>query len=98
MTFASRSGIIDLTAQNAAPAMLTRLLKNPPGFYVNLHTSVNPGGIIRAQLIRFEERQSQTVNMNTANEIPPVTNGLSGSAVGTITAMPTRDDKGAVTG
>ncbi len=29
---------------------LTRLVANPAGFYVNIHTAANPGGVIRAQL------------------------------------------------
>jgi len=95
---ASGAGILDYTVQVNDGALLGRLLKNPPGFYVNLHTSVNPGGVIRGQLVRFEERLSQTVTMTTAAEVPPVTNGLSGSAVATITALPTRDEKGVVTG
>ncbi|MEO6724718.1 MAG: CHRD domain-containing protein [Blastocatellia bacterium] len=98
LTLASGAGILDYTVQVNDGALLTRLLKNPPGFYVNLHTSVNGGGAIRGQLVRFEERQSQTVMMTTAAEVPPVTNGLSGTGVGTITASPTRDDKGLVTG
>jgi len=98
LILATGVGILDYTVQVTDAALLGRLLKNPPGFYVNLHTTVNPGGAIRGQLVRFEERQVQTINLNTAAEIPPVTNGVSGTGVATITASPTRDDKGAVTG
>src|SRR5204863_8100291 len=98
LTLATGVGILDYTVQVTDGALLGRLLKNPPGFYVNLHTSVFGGGAIRGQLVRFEERQVQTVNLTTAAEVPPVTNGLSGTGVATITASPTRDDKGAVTG
>jgi len=97
VTFAGGAGILDFTAQNVDVAVLADLLKNPAGFYVNLHTTDNPGGAIRAQLIRLEERQVVTVDMTTAKEVPPVTNVMS-SGTGTITASPTRDDKGAVTG
>ena len=31
-------------------AALNRFVQNPSGFYVNLHTTINPGGAIRAQL------------------------------------------------
>ncbi len=98
LTLATGVGILDYTVPVSDGALLARLLKNPAGFYVNLHTSVNGGGAIRGQLVRFEERQAKTVTMTTAAEIPPVTNGLSGMGVATITASPTRDDKGAVTG
>src|SRR5205085_10996099 len=46
-------GVINLVAPVSTPAAigaLTRLLANPAGFYVNIHTSKNGGGVIRAQL------------------------------------------------
>ena len=95
--FAGGSGILDYTVQNVDVAVLGRLLKNPAGFYVNLHTTVNTGGAIRGQLVRFEERQAQTVTMTNDKEVPPVTN-QPGTAGVTITASPTRDDKGVITG
>lgn len=95
--FAGGSGILDYTVNVSDAALLGRLLKNPAGFYVNLHTSVNAPGAIRGQLVRFEERQAQTVTMTNEKEVPPVTN-QPGNAVVTITASPTRDDKGAITG
>ncbi len=97
VTLAAGAGIFDYTVNVTDAALLGRLLKNPPGFYVNLHTTVNAGGAIRGQLVRFEERLAQTVTMTNDKEIPPVTN-QSGNAVSTITASPTRDDKGVVTG
>lgn len=36
---------IPLTVDNA-----TRILANPAGFYFNVHTTLNPGGVIRGQL------------------------------------------------
>ncbi len=97
VSLANGTGILDFTVQNANVDVLGRLLKNPAGFYVNLHTSVNTGGAIRGQLVRFQERQVVTVDMTTAKEVPPIAN-LTASGVGTITASPTRDDKGVVTG
>lgn len=97
VVFAGGSGLLDFTVQNANVDVLGRLLKNPAGFYVNLHTTVNTGGAIRGQLVRFEERQVITVDMTPAKEVPPIPN-LTASGVGTITASPTRDDKGVVTG
>lgn len=97
VTLASGAGIFDYNVTVTDTALLGRLLKNPPGFYVNMHTTVNAGGAMRGQLIRFEERLAQTVTMTNDKEVPPVTN-QPGNAVATITAIPTRDDKGAITG
>ncbi|HQR33866.1 MAG TPA: CHRD domain-containing protein [Blastocatellia bacterium] len=97
VTLAAGSGIFDYNVTVTDAALLGRLLKNPTGFYVNLHTSVNAGGAIRGQLVRFEERLVQTVTMTNDKEVPPVTN-QPGNAVATITSSPTRDDKGAITG
>lgn len=97
VTLAAGAGLFDYTVNVTDTALLGRLLKNPAGFYVNLHTTVNAGGAIRGQLVRFEERQVQTVTMTTANEVPPVTTE-SGIGVATITASPVRDDKGTITG
>ncbi len=97
ITFSTGAGLIDKTVENVNVAVLGRLLKNPAGFYVNLHTSANPGGAVRGQLIRLEERVAQTVTMTTAAEVPPIT-GITASGVATITASPVRDDKGVVTG
>jgi hypothetical protein len=36
----------------AAPALAQRIIDNPNGFYFNMHTGVNLGGAIRAQLVR----------------------------------------------
>lgn len=84
------SGLIQLppvTVTNTA--LLERILKNPAGFYVNLHTTVNPGGAIRGQIVRLVETQAATVQLSTANEVPPVTNAT-GSGVATITINPIR--------
>lgn len=97
VALATGAGIFDYTVTVTDTALLGRLLKNPPGFYVNLHTTVNAGGAIRGQLIRFEERLAQTVTMTNDKEVPAVTN-QPGNAVATITAIPTRDEKGVITG
>jgi hypothetical protein len=38
------------------PATLQAILDNPRGYYVNLHTSVNPGGALRDQLHNPKKR------------------------------------------
>jgi CHRD domain-containing protein len=37
---------------NADPAVIARLLANPAGFYMNFHSAVHPGGVIRGQLTK----------------------------------------------
>jgi hypothetical protein len=54
VTSDSGAGVIfkrnTLTGEDPGLAALDRLSKNPENFYVNLHTTVNPGGVIRGQL------------------------------------------------
>ena len=38
---------ITLTAANAQA-----IINNPPGYYFNVHTSANPGGVMRGQLVK----------------------------------------------
>jgi hypothetical protein len=38
---------LPITAANAQA-----IINNPPGFYFNVHTSANPGGVMRGQLVR----------------------------------------------
>ena len=45
----SKSGIVPATD---AAGITTRLLANPAGFYFNVHSNLNPGGVVRGQLVR----------------------------------------------
>ena len=56
---------------------LDGLSKNPAGFYINLHTSAKPGGVIRAQL-RPTTRIAFPLTLLPSNEVPPIT-GLDAS-------------------
>jgi hypothetical protein len=39
------------TCTPAAPALISEIVANPSGFYVNVHTTQYPKGAIRAQLM-----------------------------------------------
>ncbi|HEY2932978.1 MAG TPA: CHRD domain-containing protein [Acidobacteriota bacterium] len=71
----------------AGVAVLKALLDAPERFYVNLHTTSNPNGLIRAQLDR--ETFVFRVAMKPENEVPPLAGGVSGpSAAATIAIRP----------
>lgn len=44
--------LLTLTGIPVTAAVGQAILANPSGFYVNLHSGVNPGGVVRGQLIR----------------------------------------------
>jgi len=79
----------------AAVAALGDLFGNPSGFYMNIHTTTNPGGTIRGQMIPGE-RVVGSVLMSPANEVPAIA-GLDAGAVATVWADVVRDGAGAVT-
>lgn len=96
-TFPTGSGRISLLAQGLQPDAFRRFIANPAGFYVNLHTSNNPGGAIRGQIVRLAERMGASVFMDTSNEVPPITT-IVASGRATINAEVQRDTLGQVTG
>jgi len=50
-------GVGNVTAVvSGTPSVLQAILDEPRGYYVNLHTSVNPGGALRAQLHNPKKR------------------------------------------
>lgn len=73
---------------------LSGVLANPAGWYVNLHTSVNTGGLMRSQLTRMEVAVVRA-DMSPANEVPPIP-GLNASASGSAYILYTRDANGVV--
>lgn len=99
VAFPGGIGMLNLTAVNLTPAVLQRLVADPAGFYVNLHTTDNPGGAIRGQISFLMEALAETVAMTPGAEVnpspAPPANAL---GTGTITANPTRNSEGAVTG
>jgi uncharacterized protein (TIGR03437 family) len=97
---ATGKGVIDRQAQVAtdattALATIRGMLDDPAGYYVNMHTTDNPGGVIRGQLQRAEVRVVGGL-MSPANEVPAVTT-TTASAIGTVIAYITRDTIGNLT-
>ena len=44
----------DFRGITVAPALAQQIVDNPAGFYFNVHTSLNPGGVSRGQLRRVQ--------------------------------------------
>jgi hypothetical protein len=74
---------------------LRGLIENPENYYVNIHSTQFPGGIIRAQLA--QETYRFKANMTAGNEVPPITN-VDTAATGWITAKISRDGNGVING
>ena len=62
---------VEVAAGSANVAVLEDLLQNPAGFYINLHSTVYPGGVLRAQLTRAERRVYGAM-LTPDNEVPAV--------------------------
>ncbi len=81
----SGTGVVSLTVDvppvaGASLSALQGLFANPSNYYINIHTSDFPGGIIRATL-RKADLQTFQVTMLPSNEVPAVTcAGCSGIA------------------
>lgn len=71
------------------------ILADPSRYYVNVHTTANPGGAIRGQLQRAELATRLAV-MSPANEVPPVAN-LNALGRGTVRILRTVDAVGNTT-
>jgi uncharacterized protein (TIGR03437 family) len=83
-------------AGDNALAAVNGVLANPAGYYVNLHTTVNPGGLFRDQLTRMA-RTVVRAEMSSLNEVPPIA-GLDASGEGSAEILYTRDGNGAING
>jgi len=97
---ATGKGTIVRQAQVAADATaaletIRGMLADPSGFYVNMHTSVYPGGIIRGQLQRAEMTVLMGL-MSTLNEIPAITD-LTASSITSVVVLSTFDSSGGLT-
>ncbi|MFM2124048.1 MAG: hypothetical protein RL328_499, partial [Acidobacteriota bacterium] len=79
---------VDITSGNALDA-LRGIYVNPAGYYLNLHTTTNPGGAMRGQL-EPTVQNTYPVTLSPANEVPAVS-GLDASAVGSVTVYSSRN-------
>jgi hypothetical protein len=86
---------IEIHSTDSAFDFLRGLVENPELYYINIHTTQFPGGVIRSQLAR--ETYHFKTNMSPANEVPPVT-GVDTAATGWITARISRDATGTLNG
>jgi uncharacterized protein (TIGR03437 family) len=74
---------------------LRGLLQTPDAYYVNMHTTANPSGVMRGQLQRAEMSVYMAL-LDAANELPPVT-GVPAVGVGSFTVITSRDDFSRIT-
>lgn len=70
------------------------MLTNPSGFYLNVHTTINPGGVVRGQLQRADMLVLMGL-MSPKNEVPATDSG--GSGVASVIVLATRDSNGSLT-
>jgi hypothetical protein len=87
--------VVDINSSNTnAIAALNGLFSDPTQYYINMHTTVNPGGVIRGQLSKdvyvFYNQMTQ------AEENPPT--GVTGTANSMTYVRLDRDSTGNVTG
>lgn len=74
-----------LPTNSAGVAALRGVMENPEAYYVNLHTTANPGGAIRGQVDRAQSLVLMT-QLDPGNEVPPVT-GLPARGTGTLVVV-----------
>ncbi len=61
-----------------------RIAANPHLYYVNVHTTQNPGGEVRGQLSLNDDVLKFSADLRGANEVPPVTTTATGAALVTL--------------
>jgi len=89
-----RAGAVRQAAVTSADglAVVRDLLASPEAFYVNLHTTVNPGGAIRGQVVRAT--MSVTMGqMSAAKEVPAIAD-LTATGAATIISLAARNAQG----
>ena len=63
--------------------VIQRLLANPDNFYINLHTTANPGGAVRAQMVKAD-MAVRVALLSPANEVPAIANSNASGVVSLI--------------
>lgn len=53
-TMSNGAAVWDFRGISVPPALAQQIAENPAGFYFNVHTLVNPGGVARGQLERTQ--------------------------------------------
>jgi hypothetical protein len=48
----SQSGIIKSGIPGVTPTLAQDIINNPANYYYNIHTTINPGGVARGQLVK----------------------------------------------
>jgi hypothetical protein len=54
VVLANGSGSFTASNLTVDPALANQILNNPAGFYFNVHSTLNPGGVARGQLVRTQ--------------------------------------------
>jgi len=54
LTLANGSGSFTAANLTVDAALANQILTNPAGYYFNIHSSLNPGGVARGQLVRTQ--------------------------------------------
>jgi hypothetical protein len=52
LTLTGGAGTINKTTAVVDPALATDVIANPANYYMNWHSTINPGGVIRGQLVK----------------------------------------------
>lgn len=53
LTLTAGAGKINKTQATVLPAVATDIIANPAGYYMNWHSTLAPGGILRGQLVKM---------------------------------------------
>jgi hypothetical protein len=51
---AAGAGSFSQTVPGVTPELAQSIINNPAGFYFNVHSTLNPGGVARGQLVRVQ--------------------------------------------
>jgi len=78
---------------NAMNAVILDMINHPENYYVNIHTTVSPGGAMRGQLLKADMSELMGM-MSPKNEVPA--NNTTGSGIASVLLLRGRDATGKV--